>query len=160
MSAALITAMRTVADARAEAFAATEALRLKREQFAADNAALLEHEKTKKLEVERAEANAKALVAVHYEQTQDQAPVPGATVKLFATMQYDEARALEWSRATKLALVPESLDKRAFEKIAKATPLAFVTYGQDPRVQLATELNATDYLTTDNLPAAPAEVPV
>lgn len=145
MSAALIAAMRTVVDARAEAFAATEALKLKREQFAADNAALLTHEKEKKLEVERAEANAKVLIALHYSQTKDTAPVAGATVKLFKTLRYDAARAFAWAKEKGMALVPEQLDVKAFEKIASATPIDFVTHDVEPRVQLATQLNAALY---------------
>lgn len=152
MPSALITAMRAVADTRAEAVAASDALKLKRDQFALENAALIAHEAATKAAVIEAEANAKALIAVHYAQTKNTAPVAGAAVKLFKTIRYDAARALAWAKETKLALLPESLDVKAFEKIASVTDLDFVTRDSEPRVQLAKELNATDYLTTDGLP--------
>lgn len=152
MSAALVTAMRAVADARAEAFAASEALRIRREQFAVDNANLMEHEADLKKRVLEAEANAKALIAVHYEQTKNTAPVAGAAVKLFKTISYDAQRAFAWAKEKGMALIPEQLDVKAFEKIASVTALDFVTHGTEPRVQLAKELYWTDYLTTDGLP--------
>lgn len=152
MSAALVMAMRTVANARAEAVAASDALKLKREAYVRENAELIAHEVAMKQAVIEAEANAKALIAVHYEQTKNTAPVAGAKVKLFKTLTYDPTRAFAWAKEKGMALVPESLDAKAFEKIASVTDLDFVIRGTEPQVQLAKELNATDYLTTDGLP--------
>lgn len=142
MSHTLRAALRSVADARANAFAASEALRLKRERFDTENVALVEYVVRLRAEVDEAEREAKALIASHYEATKETRPVAGAEVKLFSTMSYDDAVALAWARETKMALVPESLDRKNFEKIAKATPLPFVTYGQEPRVTIASQLNA------------------
>lgn len=73
-------------------------------------------------------------------------------------MSYDDTAALAWARETKMALVPESLDRKNFEKIAKATPLPFVTYRQEPRVTLATQLNAA-LLVEPVVEPVPATVP-
>lgn len=67
-------------------------------------------------------------------------PAPGVEIKLFETISYDQQAAFAWAQQTKLALIPEQLDVKAFEKIAKATPLPFVTKGSEARVSIATDL--------------------
>jgi hypothetical protein len=61
-------------------------------------------------------------------------------VKEKTELVYDPAQAFTWAREKQMALVPESLDRRAFEKIAKATPLEFVTEKITPVAQIATDL--------------------
>lgn len=67
---------------------------------------------------------------------------PGVTVKHFATMHYELPAALAWAQATRMALVPESLDVRAFEKIARASvgALDFVRYGEVLKATIASDL--------------------
>ena len=96
------------------------------------------------------EVQAKALAIAAYELDPDSA-TPGVTVKLFSTMEYDAGAALAWAQEKRMALVPESLDVRGFEKIAKATVLPFVTYGSEPRPSIATDLGR-------HLPPLPATV--
>lgn len=87
------------------------------------------------------ESQVRALALAAHE-TDPDATTPGVTVKCFATMAYDAAEALAWAQGTRMALVPEALDVRAFEKIAKASPLPFVEYGSKPRASIATDLAA------------------
>lgn len=87
------------------------------------------------------EGEVKALAEAAYATTGETAPAAGVTVKLFQTMEYDVGAALAWAREKRMALVPEALDVRAFEKIAKATPLEFVVYGETPKPTIATDLS-------------------
>jgi hypothetical protein len=141
MSAAIRAALRTVADKRADCFAAAEALRLKKDAFDIENAALIVHLADEKKAVEAAEANARALLLVHYNATKEKAPVEGAEVKLGKVYKYSVERAFEWAKKTGMCLIPESLDEAAFLKIAKATPLPFVTVEEERKAFLATKLN-------------------
>lgn len=154
MSTALMTAMRAVADARAEHFTASEQLYALQVAFAETNKQLIADVAAKKAAVFQAEANAKALIALQFQQTKDRAPIAGAEVKLFKTLRYDVARAFTWAKEKGLALIPEQLDVKAFEKIAAVTELEFVTRDVDPRVQLAGSLNAADYVETAEGPHA------
>ena len=63
----------------------------------------------------------------------------GCEVKVFTKLDYPEADAFAWAKESGLAL---TLDKKAFEKIAKATPLPFVVEVQEPKVTIASDLSA------------------
>lgn len=145
MSAASIrAALRTLADARVAAADVADALKTRRAAFDAENIALIEDVERKRTAAAEAEGEARALIDAHYRATKEKTPVKGAEVKVFKVYSYDAERALAWAQETKLCLVPESLDVRAFEKIAAATPLPFVTVTEDPRVQIAKQLNPLD----------------
>lgn len=147
MSTTLQQAVQRLALARqAEAFA-SEALRVKRDAFAAENAALIATEKEMKLAVAQAEADVRALGLAAYNATKDKAPMGGVTIKLFTRLRYDATRAFQWAKEKAMCLVPEQLDVAAFEKVAKATTLDFVTIDQEPQVTIAKDLTA--YLPTD-----------
>ena len=87
------------------------------------------------------ELEVKALALAAYEATGNVSPASGVLVKLFDTQEYDGAKALEWAREKRMALTPECLDVKAFEKIAEATPLDFVTYSKTPKPTIATDLS-------------------
>ena len=92
-------------------------------------------------ETNAAEQVVRALALAHYHATQDKAPTPGVSVKLYEELGYDDAEAFAWAKEKQMALVPESLNRKAFEKIARATPLDFVNFIDEPRVQIATDLD-------------------
>jgi hypothetical protein len=94
-----------------------------------------------RLRVESAEMGLKALALAHYKLTGEQAPTPGVAVKLFETLDYALDVAFAWAKEKGLALIPEQLNVRAFEKIAKATPLPFVTVTKTPSAQISTDLD-------------------
>lgn len=88
-----------------------------------------------------AERNVKALAEAAYRATGDVMPAPGITVKLVTKLRYSAAEAFAWARDTHMALIPEQLDVKAFEKIAKATTLPFVTTETEPKVTIASDLD-------------------
>jgi len=115
-------------------------LQTRREAFDRDNAQTLLALREEENRVEAAEAAARALALAHYRDTGEATPTPGIAVKLFDILDYEPERAFAWAREKQMALVPESLNVKAFEKIAKATALEFVTVKQTPKVQIATDL--------------------
>lgn len=92
-----------------------------------------------KADREAAEAELRQAARSAYEMTGERKAEPGAEVKLFDVTRYDDAEALEWAKGSGMCL---TLDKKAFEKVAKATALPFVTIEQEPRVSLASDLSA------------------
>lgn len=133
--------LRDLHQRRSEKAALDAALAEKRALFNAENAALLTAQKDAQAAIETAEDTARQLAAAHYRATKEKQPAPGVTIKLFKTMAYDEADAFRFAKQSGLALIPESLDRKAFEKIASATTLAFVRYDEEPRVTIATDLS-------------------
>jgi hypothetical protein len=96
-------------------------------------------------ECDAAEATLRASVLAHYEQTEETRPTAGVQVKLYTHLDYDPEKADKWTRERGLAriperIIPETLDRKAFEKIAKATPIDFVVNRQEPKVTIATDL--------------------
>lgn len=145
MSAATVrAALRTLADARVAAFDAGEELKAKRASFDAEHIALIERVQRTRDAAAEAEGEARAIVDAHYRATQEKAPVKGAEVKVFKVYEYDADRALAWAKEKQLCLVPEQLDVKAFEKLITAQPLAFVKVKEEPRVQIAKQLNPLD----------------
>ena len=96
--------------------------------------------------VAMSEDAARKLAEAIYATTQEKKPCDGVQVKVGTVYEYDPKQAFAWAQETKMALIPESLDVKAFEKIAKATPLPFVTEREEGKAQLATDLSA--YLPT------------
>lgn len=92
--------------------------------------------------VAMSEDAARKLGEAIYATTGEKKPTDGVAIKETNVYSYDAAQALAWARETHMALVPESLDVKAFEKIAKATPLPFVTHSIEGKAQLASDLSA------------------
>jgi hypothetical protein len=130
--------LRDLRKASADALAALAA---KRAEFQRDNIALVEAAQLSEQAVDAAETALKAVAAARLADDPTSPLCPGLKVKSFATLAYDAATAFEWAKSAKLALIPEQLDKKSFEKIAKATPLPFVTYGSETRVEIVSDLD-------------------
>jgi hypothetical protein len=62
----------------------------------------------------------------------------GCEVKMFTKLDYPKDKAFEWAKESGLAL---TLDAKAFEKIATATELPFVTVIKEPRVTIGSDLS-------------------
>lgn len=60
----------------------------------------------------------------------------GVGVKIATRMNYDADAAFEWAKSHNMAL---QLDKTAFEKIAKASPMEFVEFVEVPTATLPTD---------------------
>jgi hypothetical protein len=92
-----------------------------------------------------AEAMLKANTLAHYQQTGETKPTAGVQVKLYTHPVYDQDQADKWTREHRVAripeeIIPERFDRRAFEKIAKVTPIDFVVMKEEPKVTIATDL--------------------
>lgn len=132
--------VRRVAELRRQEAMLGDALQEKRLAFEATIVSELSAKRGCTAMLEQAEAALKALTLAHYEQTGEKKPVVGVQVKEITALDYDKAVAFEWAKERKMAVVPESLDVKAFEKIAKATPLDFVTEIVTPRAEIASKL--------------------
>lgn len=86
--------------------------------------------------VEAEEALRAAAIALHGI-NQDKHPGPGVEIKTYATLDYSFEDALAWAKKSDMAL---TLDRSAFEQIAKATRISFVRYGEQPKAQLASDM--------------------
>ena len=69
--------------------------------------------------------------------TGDKKGIAGTEVKVFTKLDYKAEDAMAWAKESGLCL---TLDAKAFEKVAKATPLPFVTERAEPKVTIATDL--------------------
>jgi len=115
------------------------------EAFKQDTAALSISIAEAKSRVLAEEGSLRAMALAAYERDpENKHPAPGVWISVKTTLDYDAAEALAWARSTRMALMPESLDAKAFEKIAKASPASFefVTVVPVPSATLATDLNA------------------
>lgn len=72
-----------------------------------------------------------------FNQTGDKTLIPGVGIRIMTKLEYYPRVAFKWAVEHNMAL---SLDTRAFEKIAKASPPDFVTINQVPQATIATEL--------------------
>lgn len=74
-----------------------------------------------------------------YSEDGNKKPHPAVGIVLCTTLDYDQADALEYARQH----LPKALklNKRVFEKAAKAIEPNFVTIGQEPRVRIASDLS-------------------
>jgi hypothetical protein len=102
--------------------------------------ALIEEAEQLRSQRESAEGMLRASALAHYEQTKVTKPTAGVQVKLFTQLEYDLEKADKWTRERGIARIPEQLDQKAFEKIAKATSISFVVEKKVPKVTIATNL--------------------
>ena len=142
MNATQLEAVRRVAEARrrfADARAAVDGpMNTLKEQLAGEIAAM----QAASLSVTQAEAELRALALAAYEASGEKKPFPGVALQVRTKLEYDPAAALAWAREAHIAVVPEQLDTKAFEKIAGATDLPFVTKLAVPVATIASDLDA------------------
>lgn len=83
-----------------------------------------------------AERRLREAALAQYEATGAKKLPHGVGVKIATRMIYDAAAAFEWAKSHDMAL---QLDKTAFEKIAKASPMEFVEFVEVPTATLPTD---------------------
>jgi uncharacterized coiled-coil DUF342 family protein len=83
-----------------------------------------------------AEADLREIALTEYTATNAKKLPCGIGIRVTTKLEYDEAAAFAWATEHKMAL---ALDKKAFEKIAKASPLPFVEEVETPTVTLPTD---------------------
>ena len=92
----------------------------------------------------QAEGKLRELTLQAFGETGNKAPAPGVGVREVTKLTYEPKSALDWARAHGIAL---KLDKKAFEKIAAASPETrpgFVTITEEPQATIATDLKVVE----------------
>ena len=84
-----------------------------------------------------AEVKLRELTLQAYAVTGNKAPAVGVSVKIFQVLNYDPTEAKKWATAHGIAL---KLDVTTFEKLAKVEEPAFVNITEEPRAQIAQNL--------------------
>ncbi|KKM93462.1 hypothetical protein LCGC14_1208130 [marine sediment metagenome] len=125
--------IKEVATLRSIAKSNKDILQMEREDWEKENREQIELVANTKADVEEAEDELRNLTLQAYAETGNKHPAVGVNINITTTYKYNPADALKWAKEHNLAL---SLDKPAFEKIAKADPPDFVTV--DPNVPKAT----------------------
>jgi len=100
---------------------------------------LISRKNSKAQELTEAESRLRQLAEDAYRQTNDKNPVAGVKIRLVTKLNYDPQDALNWAIEHKLAL---ALDTKAFEKIAKTSPMDFVLVESVPQATIARDLGA------------------
>ena len=130
-----------VAETRKQALAITVALNAGRSQVLSQweeqNHIALVQAKLAGETRDAAEAKLRAMTLEAYLETGNKAPAPGIGIRILTKLDYKTETAFEWAVNHRLAL---KLDVPAFEKIAKASPLEFVSLREEPQATIATVL--------------------
>lgn len=141
MNAPLLEAVRALHAARGTFADQTQQLAEARAAFDVAHAPLIRNVADAKAAVTSADTVVRTLAEAAYDASGSTKPIAGVTIVLSNTMDYNLEVALAWAKEKQMALVPESLDVTAFGKIAKATPLPFVSYGKIAAVRIASDLS-------------------
>lgn len=65
------------------------------------------------------EAAVRVAALAEYRQTQNKHPQPGVEIKMNTVVGYDPAKALDWAKEHRIALVPESLNAKEYKELVK-----------------------------------------
>ena len=133
----LINQIEIVARTRQAAGVLRQQVRDGRTAWEADNRELLDLAAEQQEVVTQAEARLRELTIEAYSATGNKKPVEGVGIRELMKLDYDPKTALSWATEHKIAL---ALDKKAFEGIAKQSPLEFVTSTQEIQATIASEL--------------------
>ena len=135
----LTTEIRVVATARTDMAALNEQLVAIRTLWNEQNKVLLDRITEQKEFVAMGEDRVRELTIAAYKLTGNKAPVPGVGIRETTKLDYTVPDALKWATEHKIAL---ALDKKAFEGIAKQSPLDFVKSSIEVTATIATNLDA------------------
>lgn len=124
---------------RVEVLVATKSDRMAR--WEEDNKDLLDANADATKYVAEMETLLRELTLQAYAETGNKAPAVGVGIREVTVLTYDGKVAFDWAKAHKMAL---QLDKKAFEKIAKADPPDFVKITTEPQATIATELEVNN----------------
>lgn len=109
-----------------------------RKQAAYDNY-LLQHDELFKsinsaeILLGQAADNIRAMALEQYKETGEKKLDYGVGIRVLKKLEYEEAAALSWAKEHGLAL---SLNKSAFEKVARADPMDFVKINEIPQAKI------------------------
>jgi len=129
--------IKVVAEARQRLQEATECKTSAYRRWLETNQVLFDNEANVKETCSEAENKLRELTLQAYAETGNKAPAVGVGIRERTILTYDVKIALDWAKAHRMAL---QLDKKAFEKIAKADPPDFVKITTEPQATIATNL--------------------
>jgi len=129
--------VKVVSEARKHAEDLKDAKNTSMEQWQSVNVELLQFLRQANETVDIEEDELRQLTIKAYEETGNKAPVPGVGIREVTKLDYEQPEALHWAIEHTMAL---SLDKKAFEKIVKASPLPFVTITHPVEATIAQNL--------------------
>lgn len=90
----------------------------------------------------QAEVELKAALVEYYELTGEKEPTKESYIREYTIIEYDADEALVYAKEhLTAAVIPEKLNVKAFEKVAKAVSLPFVTETKEPRGAIASKLS-------------------
>jgi hypothetical protein len=133
--------IKVVVEARQKGRATAKAVSEARILWEENNKVIIQDSLNTSIACMEAEAKLRELTLAAFNETGNKAPVPGVGIRVMEKLEYDLKVALDWAKAHKMAL---TLDKKAFEKIAKADKPDFVTIIQEPIATIATELEVVE----------------
>lgn len=84
-----------------------------------------------------AEESLRQAILAEYQETGNKQPAPGCGVRILTKLDYDEDEATGWALEHRICL---NLDKKTFERVAKAQALPFVTVTEEPQPTISTDL--------------------
>jgi hypothetical protein len=129
--------IKVVVEARQNVGATAKAVSEARILWEEENKVIIQDSLNASIACMEAEAKLRELTLNAFNQTGDKTLIPGVKIRMLTKFEYDPRMAFKWAIEHSMAL---SLDTRAFEKIAKASPPDFVTVNQVPQATIATEL--------------------
>ncbi len=133
----LLEQIRVVAEARQEASELKDQRNMLLDFWNKEHQELLDALTQSGADVAAEEAKLRELTLLAYAETGNKAPAPGVGIRERAVLTYDGKVAFDWAKSHKMAL---QLDKKAFEKIAKADTPDFVKVSTEAIATIATEL--------------------
>ena len=134
----MIDKLRKVADLRREFGRLDGLYRQAKVDWEKGNVELIEKRNKVMLDILASETVLKAEALDQFRLDKNTKPAPGLEIKNCQVLDYPEKDALAWALKTGIAI---KLDKAAFEKLAKVSPMDFVVIRLEPRCQLATDLD-------------------
>jgi len=139
-----------VMQARTETFEAKYVVTTSRDRWEEEHHTDITRAKECQEAQECAEEELRQATLQAYEETGNKAPGPGLGIRVIEALEYDEHAALLWAIQHEMAL---ALDKKAFEKIAKADgkSMSFLTKTAKVTATIATDL-ATVLLESEAVP--------
>jgi len=129
-----------LAHSRRELAAVKEELQRRYEQWEAENAELIERKKQLEGLVRDLEELVRATAIKIAKETGDKTPAPGVKIRVATRLKYDPKEALDWALSRGMREVL-SLNKRAFEKAAKALRPDVVEFVDELQPTIARDLD-------------------
>jgi len=127
-----------VAEARNEAARYHEMHRAALAVWEEEHAALIDDRGKAVERLRDAENWLREMTRAAYAETGNRTPAPGVGIRMVTELYYEKEKAFAWAREHDMALW---LDVRAFEKIAKASPIEFVEIREQPQATIAQDLS-------------------